>query len=50
MARYEKKIKTILLDDFNFDCINNTANYNGPIEINHESNISYQCFCKKKYE
>lgn len=45
-----EKIKTILLDDFNFDCINNTANYNGPIEINHESNISYQCFCKKKYE
>lgn len=42
------KIKKILLDEFNFDCINNTFDFTGVREITKESDLAYQCFCKKK--
>lgn len=42
------KIKKILLDDYNFECFNNSSDVNGLSKINNDSKISYQCFCKKK--
>jgi FkbM family methyltransferase len=42
------KIKKILLEDYNFECVNNSGDVNGLVVINNESEIAYQCFCKKK--
>lgn len=42
------EIKKILLEDYNFECFNNSGDVNGLLEINNNSEIAYQCFCKKK--
>jgi len=41
-------IKKILLHDFNFDCFNNSFNYQDKPKIVDDSPIAYQCVCKKK--
>ena len=41
-------IKKILLYDFNFDCFNNSFNYQDKPKIVDDSPIAYQCVCKKK--
>lgn len=43
------EIKSILLKKYNLECYNNTADFEGTQIIREDSNMAYQCFCKKKY-
>ena len=43
-------IKKLLLDDYNLECFNSSADVNGIVKINNKSEIAYQCFCKKKIQ
>jgi FkbM family methyltransferase len=41
-------LKKILIDDFNFDCFNNSFDVPSKPKIVNDSPIAYQCVCKKK--
>lgn len=41
-------IKNLILNDYNLECFNNSANSHSIQPINNNSQIAYQCFCRKK--
>lgn len=43
-----EEIKNLLLDKYDLECYNNTADVDGIQKIEKDSSMAYQCFCKKK--
>ena len=48
LKEYWNTIKEILLNKYHLSCINNSADSKDKKELSMDSDLMYQCFCKKK--